>query len=493
MQRRDLLRAIGCGILAGVTGIATPTVPFEPRARLGMTDAKEAVVGSDGTFVIVAAETGFVVADVSDPAEPRLVAEQRDLLADQPGGPLRDIQDVSIDENRVLVVGPAHRQNERRVRAALVYDVSTPAAPAQLGIHETRFPIHNAAIADEYCYLTTTNVDGNPLVVLKLSENLLQEAGRWSPLDHSSEWDAVSPALFPLHDVTIQGNRAYCSYWDAGTWILDISTPEAPTYLGRVGGRPPQTLAAIDDADVGAAALELPGNHHSTAVSDDGSLLAVGKEAWSHQEDGRGPGGIELWDVADPSSPRFLSAIAPPPTPDATVSGVWTTAHNFDIQDGRLYSAWYQGGVKIHDIITPTDPIELAAWRQSDTTRFWTAQKAATCMIATSMGIDEHAPALYTFPHEVAQQTTENGQPPHERSPATTTPTGSGDSGSHGSGDTTPPATTTPGQHGAGILTTLVGLGGALSLFRRLHRATDATRSDRPEPSNTKELEGEDR
>ena len=47
--------------------------------------------------------------------------------------------------------------------------------------------------------------------------------------------DALAANL--VHSVITNdaGTRAYLSYWDLGTVILDISNPSAPRYLGRTG------------------------------------------------------------------------------------------------------------------------------------------------------------------------------------------------------------------------------------------------------------------
>jgi hypothetical protein len=39
-----------------------------------------------------------------------------------------------------------------------------------------------------------------------------------------------------VHSVVGEGSRAYLSYWDLGTVVLDVSDPAAPRYLGRTHG-----------------------------------------------------------------------------------------------------------------------------------------------------------------------------------------------------------------------------------------------------------------
>ena len=100
--------------------------------------------------------------------------------------------------------------------------------------------------------------------------------------------------------------------------------------------------------------------------------------------------------------------------------GVWTTTHNFDIRGDRLFSSWYQGGVKIYDISDPTDPEQLVWWRKPEETAFWTAKRATDgVFIASSMGRNNDGKGgLYTFPNRRGQQ-----QNPPALTPSNTTRT----------------------------------------------------------------------
>lgn len=407
MRRRDVLAA-GGGFVTSVS--ATPVVAhaagrssastgraararFGPLAAVPIDGAKEAVVGPDGITVYLAVTDGFAIVDVSNPGVPEILAERRDLLRAHRDGPLRQIQDVTVHGDRLLVVGPAHPSGPPAVHAALLYDVSDPTAPEQLAVHETDFPIHNAFLSGDYAYLTAFDGDRNPCVILEADG--LTEASRWSLLDHNPGWSDVDPRLRPLHDLWVHDDVMYLAYWDAGTWIVDVTTPATPELIGRVGGRSLDLLARIEE-DIGSEARALPGNHHSAVVDESGSLLAVGKEAWSADHESA-PGGIELWDISEPHRPTRNAEIPPPATANPSRAGTWTTAHNFQLRDGRLYSAWYQGGIKVHDVSNPRNPGELAWWTDPQTTRFWTAQRATDCVVASSLGVDGEPPGLYTF------------------------------------------------------------------------------------------------
>jgi hypothetical protein len=418
MRRRELLRAgaalLGSAAVLGAgSGAARPARahpgPYEPYGLVDLPGTKEAVVSPDGATAFVATTTGYATVDVSAPDRPRVLADVREPLADREDGPLRGIQDVKLDasRDRLVVVGPANPL-PGALAGVLVVDVSDPAAPREVAFHETSFPVHNCDVADGRAYLTGNDGDRNPLVVLDVRDEPTV-VGRWSVLDADARWSVVSATLRPLHDVHVRDGRAYCSLWDAGTWILDVADPADPVVLGRAGGLPRRELAAVPEGRRRRAATEAPGNAHSAATDESGTLLAVGRESWATAPDRPGPSGVDLYDVSDPADPVRRATVEPPPTPDPTFAGVWTTAHNIDLRDGRLYSAWYQGGVKRHDVSDPSNPRELSWWRDHRVARFWTARLAVPSsrggfFVASSMGVGDVPARLYTFPDHAGTQ-----------------------------------------------------------------------------------------
>ncbi|MFB6149364.1 MAG: LVIVD repeat-containing protein [Halobacteriales archaeon] len=497
-SRRAVLRGLtGMGVAAASVGTAglsaaRPTADdsggYRPFGTTAVEGSKEAVVGPDGTTVYVATTDGFAIVDVSDPMRPTLLAERRDLLADHEDGPIDLVQDVKIDGDQLLVVGPAHGGRDHLLRGALLYDVSDPRDPQQLAVHETDFPIHNAFLKDGIAYLSGNNGADNPLVIVDMvaedEPGGTAEIGTWSPYDHGDRWREVPARLRPLHDVWVQGTTAFLVYWDAGTWLVDIADPADPAFISRVGGRSLNALTAAEEQNR-RQGVELPGNHHYAATDETGSLLAIGKEAWDipDTEITGGPGGIDLWDIGEPTQPARLATIAPPPTDDPSFAGVWTTSHNFDLAGGRLYSSWYQGGVMLHDISKPTAPERLSWWRKPDEARFWTAQRARDCYIASDMGArgSTTGGTLYTFPDTAGTQSDpptlgeETATPTPTRSPRVTaspspspSPTPLSVTETTGRSDDTDRTTTRgPGQPGFSWLGAALGVSGWLWWRRR--------------------------
>jgi hypothetical protein len=415
MRRREFLQTgaalagVGLGLVAG-TASGHPG-PYRPYGRVEIPGCTEAVVGDDGHTVYVAARTGYVVVDVAAPDRPRVLADRRELLADREDGPLRGIQDVSVDGDWLLVAGPAN-PTPNALAGVLLVDVSDPSDPIERAFFETSYPIHNCQLRDGIAYLTGNDGDRNPLVLVDVRGDGPREVGRWSLVDAVPDWSSVPSRVRPLHDVRVRDGVAALAHWDAGTWLVDVSDPAAPVAIGSVDADDPAAVRRRAGEDGRREGLAPPGNHHYAATDERGTLLAVGKESWAYENsDGRvvgGPSGIDLWDVRDPSSPAFLATIPPPPTPDGTLGGVWTTAHNFELRDGTLYSAWYQGGVRRHDVSDPAAPREETWWREPDLTRFWTARVAEAddtrLFVASSVGTREGPAALYTFPDHAGTQ-----------------------------------------------------------------------------------------
>jgi hypothetical protein len=133
--------------------------------------------------------------------------------------------------------------------------------------------------------------------------------------------------------------RAYLSYWDLGTVILDISNPAQPRYLGRT--KPPQ------------------GNTHSAWLADRGRLLVETHETTA--------GRPVIYDVHNPAAPKRLAVIRLTRAQLARgqrgsvlgqVSGIELTdsVHDPKVAGKLAYFSWYAQGVAVFDISNPGRP-----------------------------------------------------------------------------------------------------------------------------------------
>lgn len=427
MERRAFLRASGGTGLAlslssaAVASGSSTTIAqgtYEPLGQVPITGAAEAVVGDDGRVAYVAATTGFVSVDVSDPTEPTLLAEERDIEIED--DTLSEILDVAVDGDRLVVAGPANPGVG--AMGFRCYDVSNPADPVSIDGFDTGYHIHNCYLEGELLYVVANSPEENPLMIYDVGGDEITRVGYWSLVEYEPGWSDVDWFFRYLHDVTVQDGTAYLAHWNAGTYLIDVSDPAAPEYVSHVAETTLEDQRELDDWEV--AVYGLPGNDHYAAVDDAGDLMAVGREAWAIVgENPDRPGGIDLYDVSDPEEPVRRGSIDPPRTIDETHGGgTWTTSHNFELRDGRLYSSWYRAGVKIHDVSDPASPERIAWWRDPAETGFWTARVAEpgeTFVASSTEAIPNTSleGALYTFPIEAGEQ----ADPPSLQDPASWT------------------------------------------------------------------------
>jgi hypothetical protein len=125
--------------------------------------------------------------------------------------------------------------------------------------------------------------------------------------------------------------RAYLSYWDLGTVILDIRNPAKPRYLGRT----PQ------DAE---------GDTHSAALARNGRILIE-----THETPGGHP---TLFDISNPRRPKKLSDFRLPG--QSTAVGYFNGVHDPKVRGNRAYFSWYSRGVVAAAISNPRKPRLLA-------------------------------------------------------------------------------------------------------------------------------------
>jgi hypothetical protein len=510
LQRRDVLRAgasaTALASLGTTAGAARPgavdagetdatpqasTAAYAPRGQVDIDGAAEAVVTPDGETAFVAVGSGFVSVDVSDPANPTVVGEAAGLQSPD-GEDVREVLDVKYDDGQLLVPTAAQGGGPR---GFYLYDVSDPANPTQVGDWFARPEngIHNSALVDGVAYLTTgfaLEVD-----IVDVSGDSFERLATWEPGDWNEDW--ARPRNAPLHDLYVQDGVAYCAYWDAGVFLVDVSDPANPSFVSRVGEYTLEENLELSQA----AYIEPGGNAHYVTVNEDATLLAEGGESWDidPSDDSGGPSGITLYDVTDAANPERVGHVDPPVSrSNAYRGGTWTTSHNFELRNDRLYASWYQGGVSVHDVSDPANPERLAWWASPTERAFWTARVAKPGEFFVASSYESSAmsaratPGLLTFPDvagEMAEKPSEVAWTREElaaRTPTTTEPTTTAAATTTTAAATTTaattaePTTTTPDEAatttaddasgstpGFGVLAALAGLGvGAHRLLR---------------------------
>jgi len=264
----------------------------------------------EGNHAYLGSFAGTVyVVDISEPSAMRLVAE-----VDMPGPAL----DLKVDGD-LLAVGVQRRGEDFGL---VLVDISEPSAPAVL----SRFSqpgwrgVHNLFLYQQRAYLAHSASLGLSVVDISTPSTPFV-SGRWQ---HES--DRFSNIV---HDIFIRDGLAYISDIAPGTGglvLLDLADPDNP-----------QTLSS----------LSMPDGIHSA--------WATAGFAYINQEFGSWEQALYSVDTSDPAQPQLTHTFRAQPPPRADILG----PHNPSAANGLLYWAYYDGGVRIFDLVDPARPREV--------------------------------------------------------------------------------------------------------------------------------------
>lgn len=145
------------------------------------------------------------------------------------------------------------------------------------------------------------------------------------------------------------GTRAYVSYWDSGTVILDTTDPANPRYLGRT------EYAANEEGNAHSAWLARGENLliQNDEDFDPGFFTPPGTEiSWGYSR---------IFDISDPAAPRQIGTFKLPTTtqfPPAAAGDF--TVHDPKVRGNTLHLSHYTEGVLTVDISKPANPSFVA-------------------------------------------------------------------------------------------------------------------------------------
>jgi hypothetical protein len=227
-----------------------------------------------------------------------------------------------------------------------VYDVSDPADPKELALVPTgnRHGVHELwlEVRPNAAYVYTAAI---------YSEFLTPQAGPdfqvWDVSDPRtpnkiSEWGATAELGIPyndgngrisfVHSVIGDGRRAYLSYWDTGTVILDLRDPANPVYEGR------STFEEHEEGNAHSAALALGGNLLIQADEDFSVGGPANREtAWGYPR---------FIDISDKANPKQIATFELPTTRQnpAPSAGDYTV-HDPKVRGNTAFFSWYREGI----------------------------------------------------------------------------------------------------------------------------------------------------
>lgn len=321
------------------------------------------------SYLYIANERGpvnFHVVDVTDPAEPKLVAQTK-----LPHDKVRS-NSLAVGGDLLLV---AYQVSETGLSPAgiEVFDLCDPVEPRSIGFLDLSGPTSRGTHwvgfwGDRYAYLATGTADSRPthprddqfLVIVDMAQpSSPKEAGRWW-LPGTQQGDQVAPPCrhtkfdhgFRPHNINVypqRPDRAYVGYIDAGIIILDIGDKSRPSLVSQLDYHPPT-----------------PGMTHTVLPLFERDLLAVTDESTK-------PNAADypklLWfaDVSDEESPMLISSAPMPSIEDHASRGGRFGAHNLHENEPFEWSwqsqdvvigTFFNGGVRAFDVRNPYQPVE---------------------------------------------------------------------------------------------------------------------------------------
>ena len=355
----------------------------EGFAYVGHWGFSDSANGSKTRFCPSPPKNGIAVVDVSDPADPVVVSR----LVNPTG---TSAEDVTVFQARFgpfagrdiaaigLQVCGGSRLDTSFARGLMLFDVSNPASPVQIGllntgcctrgVHELEFE-HRADLGRTFVYASVPTSEyeepGSPSgyrdVQGRGDFRLIDVTNPAAPVE-VSDWGVIHDAGGPLnpgqgcdpdpvygHSVepSADGKLAFVAYWDSGFVALDVTNPANPVLKGH-------TVYGTDE----------DGDAHSSMYDDARRLLFsadedFGKHCGPDIEPGYGY--LRIWDYSNLAAPKQIGEYRTPNSGGGLPLGSGDyTIHNPMLMGTDVYISWYSDGVRVVDASDPASPEEVA-------------------------------------------------------------------------------------------------------------------------------------
>ena len=263
----------------------------------------------------------YYVWDITEPSQPVLTDS---ILVDA-----RRASDPRVEPGGRWAI-LTHEGDPERKNGVTFVDLSTPAHPKVVSRFTDRLTggVHNTWIDGHHVFAVSNGP--NTMVILDVSDPANPRiAGEFGL---SEGWRRN------LHDIWVEDGLAYLSYWLDGLVVVDVGN-------GVAGGsieKPVQVSQLLYDMEPLYGPGHIAGTH--TAWRE-GNYVFVGDEVfpWHYQDQALPPsprGRIHVVDVSDLANPRIVAFYE---VPEAGSHCVWA-------EDGKLYVANYQAGLRVVDV-----------------------------------------------------------------------------------------------------------------------------------------------
>jgi hypothetical protein len=235
-----------------------------------------------------------------------------------------------------------------------VWDISDRARPRLLHHQRTfGFGVHRFDMDENYAYISTEmeGYVGNILVIydLKRPEKPEEVARWWMPGQHLAggekpTWNGYKNRLH--HGLRV-GNRIWAACWHAGLRVIDVADIRKPTTIGAYDYHPP-----------------FPEPTHTVLhppFKVGGKDVAVVFDEEHDHVPGRMHAGMWVFDVSDVANIKPLSIfqVSELDSPWSRVGRFGAHQPTEHMSDTLVYASWFSGGLRIVDIADPSLPREV--------------------------------------------------------------------------------------------------------------------------------------
>ena len=338
--------------------------------------------GSKDRFCPEGSNTSTLILDARSPTNPQVVGR----LQNPPGTSIEDIVVYTaqygpftghdIAAGGIQYCGDSI-YDEDAERGLMLWDVTTPAAPVQVGflntgccargVHEFEVQ-HRADLGRTFAYAsvpTSRYPDSNtssgyrdengygdfrlfditdPANPFQVSDWGIQDIG--GPFGAGQGCDA-DPNYGHGAEPSDDGKLVFVSYWDSGFIALDLTDPTNPVFLGRT--------IYPSNAD---------GDAHSASYDDARQLLFSADEDFCKTSGPgieKGQGYLRIWDYSNLAAPVQIGQFRTPNSSGTkNVAAGDYSIHNALVVGTAVCISWYSEGIRVLDASNPTSPQEVA-------------------------------------------------------------------------------------------------------------------------------------
>lgn len=212
-----------------------------------------------------------------------------------------------------------------------VVNLSNPYNPTLLGIINST----NGNAHDRIHEMVVVQQDGVTFLIenynqISSSTKIIKIIDVTNPAAATLKWDLNPTDSTWVHAMHVRGNKMYLSGWGGKVEIYNIGNlaTQAPSLLGTINGN---------------------STNHSTWTSEDGNYLYSCRET--------SDGDLRVYDVRDPAQPLLVRSIK---AGNLALNAI--SPHNPVVMGNYLYVSWYQAGVQVFDISTPSNPVRVGQY-----------------------------------------------------------------------------------------------------------------------------------